>query len=56
MENNGIGVNRVTETANSIGLELTQFIHPDLNLIEEIIETSSEDAGIENNKKRSKNC
>ena len=47
LENNGIGVNRVTETANSIGLELTQFIHPDLNLIEEIIETSSEDAGIE---------
>jgi hypothetical protein len=47
LENNGIRVDKITETADSIGLELTQFIHPDLNLIEEIIKTSSTDAGID---------
>ena len=47
LETNGIRVNKITETADTIGLNLTQFIHPDLNLIEEIIITSSRDAGIE---------
>ena len=32
--------------ANSIGLELTQFIHPDLQLVEEIIQQATKDAGI----------
>ena len=27
LEENGIGVNKITETSSSIGLELTQFIH-----------------------------
>lgn len=52
LEENGIGVNRITETANSIGLELTQYIHPDLDLIEEIILTSSREAGINKNIKK----
>ena len=46
LEENDIGVNKITETSNSIGLDLTQFIHPDLNLIEEIISQSANDAGI----------
>ena len=46
LEENGIGVNKITETTRSIGLELTQFIHPDLNLVEEIISEASASAGI----------
>jgi len=47
LEENDIGVKRVTETSRSIGLELTQFIHPNLNLVEEIIAQSTKDAGIQ---------
>ena len=47
LENNGIGVNKIMETTNSIGLELTQFIHPDIGLIEQIIKSSTLDSGIE---------
>jgi hypothetical protein len=46
LERNGVGVNRVIEKANSIGLELTQFTHPNLQLVEEIIQRASKDAGI----------
>jgi len=46
LEENDIGVNKITETSRSIGLDLTQFIHPDLNIIEEIINQSAKDAGI----------
>ena len=46
LEENDIGVNKITETANSIGLDLTQFIHPDLDIVEEIIAQSASDAGI----------
>lgn len=49
LEKNDIGVKRVTETASSIGLELTQFIHPNLNIVEEIIAQSTRDAGIKKN-------
>ena len=52
LEKNGIGVNRITETPRSIGLELTQFIHPDIRLVEEIIAQSSKDAGITKNVKK----
>ncbi len=47
LEKNGIGVNKVIETSNSIGLELTQFRHSNLQLVEEIIYKASKDAGIE---------
>lgn len=50
LEENGIGVNKITEAAGSIGLELTQFIHPNLNQIEQIISQASLDAGIDDKK------
>ncbi len=46
IQNNGIGVNKIFETENAIGIELTQFTHPNLNIIEEIIRTASSDAGV----------
>ena len=46
LEKNGIGVNKVLETGNSIGLELTQFKHSNLQLVEDIIYKASKDAGI----------
>ncbi len=49
LEKNDIGVNKITETASSIGLDLTQFIHPDLDIVEEIISQSASDAGINKN-------
>ena len=35
IQNNGIGVNKIFETENAIGIELTQFTHPNLNIIED---------------------
>ena len=52
LEENGIGVNRIRESANSIGIELTQFVHPNLKVIEEIISQASLDAGINKNIKK----
>lgn len=46
LERNGVGVNKVIEKANSIGLELTQFTHPNLQVVEQIIQQASRDAGI----------
>tara|TARA_B100002019_G_scaffold197058_1_gene170668 strand:- start:1646 stop:3598 length:1953 start_codon:yes stop_codon:yes gene_type:complete len=46
IENNGIGVNKIIESANSIGLELTQFTHSNLDIIEEIITSASIDSGV----------
>ena len=52
LEKNGIGVEKITETSKSIGLELTQFIHPNLNLVEEIIAEAKKESGIEKNIKK----
>ena len=52
LEENGIGVNKISETSRFLGLELTQFIHPDLNLVEEIISQASRDAGIKKDIKK----
>ena len=52
LEENGIGVNKISETSRSLGLELTQFIHPDLNVVEGIIAQASRDAGIKKNVKK----
>jgi hypothetical protein len=52
LEENGIGVNKITETASSLGLELTQFIHPNFNIVEDIITQASIDAGIKKNVKK----
>lgn len=52
LENNGIGVNKIIETTDSIGLELTQFTHPNLQLVEDIIMSASRDAGIRKDVKK----
>ena len=52
LERNGIGVNKVIETANSIGLELTQFTHSNLQVVEEIIKQAGKDSGIEKDIKK----
>jgi|GEM_PF-2550559 len=46
LEENGIGVKKLTRNANSIGLQLTQVIHPNLRVVENIINQSARDAGI----------
>ena len=46
IENNGIGVNKIIETPDFIGLELTQFSHPNLDVVEEIVRAATFDAGI----------
>ncbi len=52
LEENGIGVNKISETTRSIGLELTQFIHPDLKIVEQIVSQATKDAGINKNIKK----
>ena len=49
LEENGIGVSKISETTQSLGVELTQFIHPDFNLVKDIITKASKDAGINKN-------
>ena len=46
LEENGIGVKKLSRNANSIGLQLTQVIHPNLQVVEQIIAQASRDAGI----------
>lgn len=46
VENNNIGINKILENNNSIGVELTQFKHSDIEIIEEIIQSSAVDSGI----------
>jgi hypothetical protein len=46
IQNNGIGVNKIIESSSTIGLELTQFTHTNLDIIEEIISSASVDSGI----------
>ncbi len=44
---NSIGVDSIIETPEFIGLELTQFTHPNLDIVEQIIEFAAYDAGID---------
>ena len=46
LESNGIGVNKVIQGAKGLGIEITQFTHPNLNVIEEIIYVAKKDANI----------
>lgn len=46
LESNGIGVNKIIEGSESIGLELTQFSHPNLDIVEDIIKSAVYDSGI----------
>ena len=52
LNKNDIGVNKIIETTSSIGVELTQFVHPNIELIEEIISSAAVDAGINKNIKK----
>ena len=52
LEANGIGVNKISETSRSLGLELTQFIHSDMALVEQIIKEASRESGINKNIKK----
>jgi len=52
LESNGIGVNKLYEKAESIGVEFTQFSIPNLDLIEDIIYRSKMDAGIDKDIKK----
>ena len=47
LNNNGIGVSKILEGTDQIGLQLSQFTHPNLNVIDEIIRRASYDAGID---------
>ncbi len=47
LESNGIGVNRIIEAADTIGIELTQFSHPNLDIVEDILYSAKQDSGIE---------
>jgi len=46
LESNGIGVNKIVESADSIGLEITQFSLPNLDIVEDILYSSVADSGI----------
>ena len=46
IQKNGIGVNKIKENNKFIGIELTQFTHPNLDIIEEIIMSAKEDNDI----------
>ena len=46
LNENGIGVNKIFEDSNQIGVQISQFTHPNLDIIDEIIRRASIDAGI----------
>tara|TARA_B100000925_G_scaffold275312_1_gene241509 strand:- start:259 stop:2211 length:1953 start_codon:yes stop_codon:yes gene_type:complete len=46
LNENGIVVNKIFEDSNQIGLQMSQFMHPNLEIIDEIIRRASADAGI----------
>ena len=45
LNENGIGVNKIFEGSEAIGVQMTQFTHPNLDIIDEIIERASFNAG-----------
>ena len=47
LEENGIGVNRLVESGENIGLEITQFQHPNLDTVKEVISIAKNVAGID---------
>ena len=55
LEENGIGVERIVESSRSIGLDLTQFVHSDIRLIEDIISEATMNAGIKKEVKKDLN-
>ena len=47
LNENGIGVNKIIEGADQIGIEMSQFVHPNLDVIDEIIRRASYSAGLQ---------
>ncbi len=46
LNENGIGVNKIFEDSEKIGLQVSQFTHPNLDIIDQIIARASYDAGL----------
>ena len=46
LNENGIGVNKIFEDSENLGVEMSQFTHPNLDIIDEIIRRASYDAGL----------
>ena len=46
LNENGIGVNKIIEGANQVGIQVSQYRHPNLDIIDEIIYKASSNAGI----------
>ena len=46
LNENGIGVNKILENSKEIGIEMSQFVHPNLDIIDEIIKKASVNAGL----------
>ncbi len=46
LNENGIIVDKIFEDSNQIGLQMSQFTHPNLDIINEVIRRASADAGI----------
>ena len=46
LNENGIGVNKILEGDDQIGIQMSQFVHPNLDIVDEIIRRASYDAGL----------
>lgn len=46
LNKNGIGVNKILEDSEQIGVEMSQFTHPNIAIIDEIIKRASNDSGL----------
>ena len=47
LNENGIGVKKIIEGSEQIGIQISQFTHPNLNIVDEIIRKASYDAGLD---------
>ncbi len=47
LEFNGVGVNKIVEGSEKIGLEITQFQHPSMKIIDNIIDNAKADSNIQ---------
>lgn len=47
LNENGIGVNKIIESADQVGIQISQFRHPNLDIIDEIIRRASYNAGLD---------
>ena len=47
LSENGIGVNKILEGSDQVGVQISQFRHPNLDIIDEIIKRASYDAGLD---------